>query len=269
MEMKNYKLFFGFEKEPFGADVAGDDILITLQLNAAKSRFAYTLDLGAVYLLTGDIGSGKSTAVRYLLNTLHPSETRIIYVTGTTGSILELDRLIRAELGSNVAGISRAALRQKIKREVLESVGKKINTVLVVDEASLLRLEVFTELHTLCQFEMDAKPWLPLVLAGQANLVDKLMYPGSMPLASRVVARSHFVGIDRKQMEAYLLHHLKIAGIKTMLFDDTAITAIHQGSGGIYRKANHLARGALVAAYMDNQKAVNAEHVRIAASEIF
>jgi type II secretory pathway predicted ATPase ExeA len=269
MEMKNYKLFFGFGKEPFGTDVTGDDILITLQLNAAKSRFAYTLDLGAVYLLTGDIGSGKSTAVRYLLNTLHPSETRIIYVTATTGSILELYRSVLSELGITVAGISRAALRQKIKREVLESVGKKINTVLVVDEASLLRLEVFTELHTLCQFEMDAKPWLPLVLAGQANLVDKLMYPGSMPLASRVVARSHFVGIDRKQMEAYLLHHLKIAGINTMLFDDTAITAIHQGSGGIYRKANHLARGALVAACMDNQKAVNAEHIRIAASEIF
>jgi len=269
MEMTNYKLFFGFEKEPFGTDVCADDILITSQLKAANSRFAYTLDLGAVYLLTGDIGSGKSTAVRYLLNTLHPSETRIIYVTATTGSILELYKLILSELGITVAGISRAALRQKIKREVLEFVGKKINTVLVVDEASLLRLEVFCELHTLCQFEMDAKPWLPLVLAGQANLIDKLMYPGSMPLASRVVAKSHFVGIDRNQMEDYLSHHLKIAGIKTMLFEDTAITAIHQGSGGLYRKANHLARGALVAACMNNQKSVNADHVRMAASEIF
>jgi general secretion pathway protein A len=269
MEMKNYKLFFGFEKEPFGSDVRPDDILITQQLNAAKSRFAYTLDLGAVYLLTGEIGSGKSTAVRHLLNTLHPSETRIVYVTATTGSILELYKLILSELGITVAGISRAALRQKIKREVLESVGRKINTVLVVDEASLLRLEVFCELHTLCQFEMDAKPLLPLVLAGQANLIDKLMYPGSMPLASRIVAKSHFTGIDRKQMEEYLLHHLEIAGIKTMLFDDTAVTAIHQGSGGIYRKSNHLARGALVAASMNQQKSVNADHVRMAASEIF
>ena len=269
MEMNDYKLFFGFEKEPLGTDITGDDILKTPQLNAAQNRFAYNLDLGAVYLLTGDIGSGKSTAVRYLLNGLHPSEHRIIYVTATTGSILELYKLILAELGISPSGISRASLRQKIKREIMETVGKKINTVLVVDEASLLRLEVFVELHTLCQFEMDAKPWLPLVLAGQANLIDKLMYPGSAPLASRVVAKSHFVGCDRKQMEDYLLHHLNIAGIKTMLFEDTAVTAIHQGSGGIYRKANHLARGSLVAAYMEKQKTVNAEHVRIAASEIF
>jgi len=95
------------------------------------------------------------------------------------------------------------------------------------------------------------------------------MYPGSMPLASRVVAKSHFVGIDREQMKDYLLHHLKIAGIKNMLFDDTAVTAIHQGSGGIFRRANNLARGSLVAAAMDNQKSVNAENVRIAASEVF
>jgi general secretion pathway protein A len=269
MEMKNYKLFYGFEKEPFGTDINGDEILKTSQLNAAKNRFEYTVDLGAVYLLTGDIGSGKSTAVRYLLSGLHPSEHRIIYVTASTGSILELYRLILAELGIVIAGISRAALRQKIKREILESVHKKIHAVLVIDEASLLRLEVFTELHTLCQFEMDAKPWLPLVLSGQSNLIDKLTYPGSLPLASRVVAKSHFIGADRQQMEAYLQHHLKIAGIKTMLFDETAVTAIHQGSGGIYRKANHLARGALVGAALSNQKPVNADHVRIAASEIF
>lgn len=269
MEMKNYKLFFGFEREPFGMDVAADKILITPQLAAAKNRFEYTTELGAVYLLTGEIGSGKSTTVRYLLNQLHPSESRIIYVTATTGSILELYRLILAELGITAAGISRATMCRRIKHEILESVGKKINTVLVVDEASLLRLEVFCELHTLCQFEMDSKPFLPLVLAGQSNLIDSLMYPGSMPLASRVVAKSHFVGIDREQMKDYLLHHLNIAGIKTMLFDDTAITAIHQGSGGIYRRANNLARGSLVASAIDNQKSVNAEHVRIAASEIF
>lgn len=270
MEMKNYRLFFGLEKDPFQVDIAVDDILQTSQLNAAKNRFEYTTGMGAVYLITGEIGSGKSTTLRYLLGGLHSSEYKIIYVTATTGSILELYRLILAELGMAASGISRAAMSHRIKREIRELItGKKINAVLVVDEASLLRLEVFAELHTLCQFEMDSKPYLPLILAGQSNLIDKLMYPGSMPLASRVVAKSHFIGTDREQMETYLLHHLNIAGINKMLFEDTAITAIHQGSGGIYRKANHLARGGLIAAAIEKQKSVNAEHIRIAASEIF
>ena len=121
-------------------------------------------------LITGEIGSGKSTAVRYLLNGLHPSEYKIIYVTATTGSILELYRLILGAMGMRLAGMSRAVMSTRIRREVLDLVnGKKMNAVLVVDEASLLRLEVFAELHTLCQFEMDSKPYLPLVLAGQSQ----------------------------------------------------------------------------------------------------
>lgn len=270
MEIKPYKLFFGFEKDAFRADIKADEILQTPELTGARSRFDYATDLGAVYLITGEIGAGKSTAIRYLLTRLHPSGYKVIYVTATTGSILELYRLIQNELGLTPSGMSRAAMTSQIKREVLDLVnGKKMNAALVVDEASLLRLEVFAELHTLCQFEMDSKPYLPLILAGQSNLVDKLAYPGSLPLASRIVAKSHFVGADREQMQTYLHHHLSIAGVKTMVFDDTAVTAIHQGSAGIYRKANNLARGALIAAAMSQQKMVNAEHVRIAASEIF
>lgn len=271
MEMNTtYTVFFGFEKEPFTADIAVNEILATDQLAAAKNRFVYSLGLGAIYLITGEIGSGKSTAIRYLLNGLHPSEYKLIYVTATSGSILELYRLIMRELGMKPAGTSRAVMTDRIKREVLELIhGKKRNAVLVIDEASLLRLEVFVELHTLCQFEMDSKPYLPIVMAGQTHLVDNLRYPGCLPLASRVVAKSHFIGAKKEQMQAYLSHHLAIAGINRMLFEDDAVTAIHQGSGGIFRKANHLARGALVAAAMSQDKTVNAEHVRLAASEIF
>jgi type II secretory pathway predicted ATPase ExeA len=70
-------------------------------------------------------------------------------------------------------------------------------------------------------------------------------------------------------METYLKHHLAIAGMDRMLFDPTAIMAIHQGSGGLFRKANHLARGSLIAAVQDQSATVNAEHVRIASTEIF
>lgn len=270
MEMKKkYRAFFGLTKEPFAADLAVKEIMQTAQLAAAHNRFEYATELGAVYLLTGDIGSGKSTAIRYLLSCLHPSEYKLLYVTATTGSILELYRLIMAQLGMKLAGMSRAVMTSLIKDQVLELIHKKKKAVIVIDEASLLRIEVFAELHTLCQFEMDCKPYLPLVLAGQSNLIDKLMYPGCLPLASRVVAKSHFVGADRDQMQAYLRHHLGIAGVQNMLFDDTAITAIHQGSGGIFRKANHLARGALIAAALQKAKAVSAQHVQTATSEIF
>jgi general secretion pathway protein A len=74
--------------------------------------------------------------------------------------------------------------------------------------------------------------------------------------------------INRQEMEQYILHHLTITGVKTNLFDDTAITAVHQGSGGRLRKANHLARGALVAAAKDKSMTVTADHVRRASSKL-
>lgn len=76
-------------------------------------------------------------------------------------------------------------------------------------------------------------------------------------------------GADRKQMQAYLDHHLRLAGASAALLEDAAVTAIHQGCAGLFRKANHLARGAFIAAAVDQSATVSAEHVRIAATEIF
>ncbi len=265
----SYRQFFALQKEPFGSDITRKDIMLTKPLVATQERIQYALRLGAVVLVTGEIGSGKSTTLRYVLGGLHPSEHKVILVTATSGSIMEIYRQILGELGSEIASSSKAVMTKAIKQEILElTLGKKMKVVLVIDEASLLRLEVFAELHTLTQFEQDSKPWLPIVLAGQANLLENLQYRTSMPLASRVVAKSHLKGGDQETMAEYLKHHLAIAGVSRMLFDDTAITAIHQGSGGLYRKANHLARGALIAAAKTDSASVNAEHVRIAATEL-
>jgi general secretion pathway protein A len=266
----SYRTFFGFKKDPYGPDLDLEEILKTPELLAVKQRFDYTLRIGAMALVTGDIGSGKSTALRYAMAQLHPSEYNTFYITASSGSILELYRQLLAELGFNTAGTSKAVMTRLIKKEIQELVlGKKMKTALIIDEASLIRLDVFSELHTITQFQGDAKPYLPVILAGQSNLVDKLMYRTSQPLASRIVARSHLEGVSRQDMEQYLKHHLSIAGVKKNLFDSPAVTAIHQGSGGLLRKANHLARGALIAAAKEQSMAVSAEHVRLASTEVF
>ncbi len=147
---ENYRTFFGFEMEPFGSDIALSDILKTDELIEVNDRFSYVVRLGGIGLVTGDIGSGKSTALRYAIGQLHPSEYQTLYVTASSGSILELYRQILSELGVNTASSSRAIMTGRIKREIAERVqNKKMKAVLVIDEASLLRLDVFRELHTL------------------------------------------------------------------------------------------------------------------------
>ena len=84
-----------------------------------------------------------------------------------------------------------------------------------------------------------------------------------------MIARSHLDAVSRNQMKQYLLHHLAIAGVTNDLFDEAALTAIHQGSGGLFRKANHLARGAIIVAANQKSMTATADHVRVATTEIF
>lgn len=270
MNHENYLAFFGMTREPYRSDLQPEEILETDGLVAVKKRFDYALRLGGVSVVTGEIGSGKSTALRYAMSTLHPSANLALYVTATTGSVLELYRQIADALCLNFSSNSKVAMIRAIKKQIVQLVeDKKIKPVLVVDEASLLRLEVFQELHTLCQFHEDSTPYLSLILAGQASLVDKLLYQNSASLSSRVIARTHLESLDLHGMDEYLRHHAKIAGLANSPFDENAVLAIHQGAGGLLRKANHLARGALIAATAAKSKTVNVDHVQLASTEIF
>lgn len=265
-----YRAFFGLAREPFTADLDLDAILQTDDLNAVNERVQYAMRLGAIALVTGEVGSGKSTALRWTAGQLHPSKYKPLWITATSGSILEVYRQLLAELDISTASSSRAVLTKMIRGQITNLVtSKKQQPLLIIDEASLLRLDVFSELHTLTQFDGDSKPWLPIILSGQNNLADNLLYRTAIPLASRIVARSHLQAANREGMVDYILHHLSIAGLKNSPFDDQAITAIHQGSGGLFRKANHLARGALLAAAGEKSQRVSAEHVRLASSELF
>lgn len=266
----SYRAFFGLAGEPFRADLDLDAILQTDDLLSVHERLLYTVRLGAIALVTGEVGAGKSTALRWAAGQLHPSKYKTLWITASSGSILEVYRQLLAELDIHTASSSRAVLTRRIREQIANLVNtKKQQPLLVIDEASLLRLDVFTELHTLTQFEGDSKPWLPMILAGQNNLADNLLYRTAIPLASRIVARSHLQAVNRDGMEQYIEHHLKIAGLKNSPFDEQAFTAIHQGSGGLFRKANNLARGALLAAAGEKSQSVTAEHVRLASSELF
>lgn len=265
----SYRTFFGFTREPFTSDIDLDSILQTPELLAVNQRIDYVIRIGGIGLLTGEVGAGKSTALRYSAGRLHPAKYKVLWVTATSGSILEVYRQLLAELDINTASSSRAILTSNIRKQIHNLVAtKRQQPLLIIDEASLLRLDVFTELHTLTQFEGDSKPWLPIILAGQNNLADNLLYRTAIPLSSRIVARSHLEAVNREKMEDYLLHHLSIAGLKNSPFEEAAVTAIHQGSGGLFRKANHLARGALIAAAGEKSQTITADHVRIADSEL-
>jgi general secretion pathway protein A len=266
--MNEMNHFFGFQKEPFPQDIAIKDMYPHPELPALMERFMFALDLCSISVITGEVGSGKSTSLRFAISKLHPSEYQIIHVIANTGTYSEVLRQISSGLALDISVSSISKLSNKIREVLLEIIARKSKPVLIIDEAHLLRLEVFAQIHTLFQFDLDSKPVVSVIFCGQKNLVDSLSYHKCRSIASRVLGRCHLEGLVLEEMRGYLKHHLEIAGVKHQLFSDEAITAVHQGSGGLLRRANFLAKGGLFAAFKDNSDQISAEHVRIASTEI-
>lgn len=259
---------FGFKAEPFSSDIQTKNLLKLPSMVSVKERFDYVMN-GGVLLITGEVGSGKSTSLRWSTSHFHSSQYLFLNITASGGSLNEFYRQLCWAMDMQAKAGSRVALLKEFKASIREIVAtKKQRIAVVVDEAHLLRAEVFAELHTITQFDNDSKNFFSLILAGQPNLIEKLTYRSSAPLASRVIARTHLSNLNQEQMAVYLEHHLNMAGVKKQLFNEQAITAIYQGSAGILRKANALARGGLVAAATEKEASVSAEHIRIAATEL-
>ncbi len=266
--MSSYNAYFGFKTEPFSSEIASKNLLKLPSMVSVKERFDYVMS-GGVFIITGEVGSGKSTSLRWSQGQYHPSQYLFLNITATGGSLIEFYRQLCWELDVEIKTGSRAGILKVFKSTIREiAITKKQKIIIVVDEAHLLRLEVFNELHTITQFDNDSKNLFSLVLAGQPNLLEKLTYRNSAPIASRVVARTHLTHLNQEQIAIYLEHHLAVVGVKKQLFSDQAITAIYQGSAGILRKSNLLARGGLVAAAMEKEQVVSTEHIRLASTEL-
>ena len=234
-----------------------------------NERINYALNIGAVMVLTGDVGSGKSSALRWCLGHFHSSQVKVFNILATKGTLTELYKQMSWALGIKTIGSGNASHIKNIKNTIEEIYhSKKQKVLFVIDEAQLLKSEVFEEIHLLSQYKNDSMNMMGLVLSGQPLLIDKLTLRACMSLASRVVARAHIPGLNREQMEEYISHHLAQAGTKKGLFNESAITAIHQGSGGILRKANNLAKGGLIAAANEGENLVTPRHIRMAATEL-
>jgi general secretion pathway protein A len=265
----SYKTFYGFKSEPFARDIATKDLLRLPSMVGVKERFDYCLSLGGVMAIFGEVGSGKSTAIRWTLSQYHPSELKSVALVATTGSVTELYKQLAWGLDMTASSTSKATILTAAKAAIREiSTTKKQRVAIFVDEAQLLRRDVLAELHTLQHFDHDGSSFLSLILCGQPSLLEHLQYRAAAPLASRVMTKAHTKALSSSEMEEYVNHHVRVAGSKKLLFDAAAITAIHQGSAGGLRRANQLASGGLMAASLGKRDLVTAEDIRAAASEL-
>lgn len=263
-----YRKHFGFSRLPFGKEIAPEDLYLSSGLRELDARLRYLWELHGLGLLTGEPGSGKTTATRKAVSVLHPGLHRVFYISLSTGNVMDLYKSIAWQLGLPTER-SRAALYRAIQDEVTRlCTDAKVRPILIIDEAHHLRSELLEDLRLLTNYAMDSENRLTLLFIGQIELRRRLSMAVHEALNQRIVLRHHLGGFARDELVEYLRHHLRLAGTELMLFDPGSIEAIFQATNGVPRKINLLAHHALMAAAIAKNKSVTPENVEAAREEL-
>lgn len=263
-----YRKHFGLTRHPFAKNIEPDDLFLSTPLLEIEARLSHLLELRGIGLVTGESGSGKTTTCRKVVAGLHTGLHRVLYVSLSTGNVMDVYKTIAWELGLPIER-NRAALFRQIRNEVTRLCGEaRQKPILIVDEAHHLRSDVLEDLRLLTNYAMDSENRLTLVLVGHPELRRRLGMAVHEALSQRVVVRAHVGGLPRDEVLAYLTHLLRLAGTELDLFEPAAQEALFQASSGLLRKLNLIAHHALMAAALARAKTVTVEHVQSAMSEV-
>ena len=263
-----YLRHFALTRLPFETPAHTDELFESNARREAEARLQHLIELKGIGLITGEVGSGKTTVCRHVAAALHPGLYRVGYVSLTTGNVLDMYKAIAWELGLPTQR-SRATAYRAIQAETTRLVCEaKQLPVLVIDEAQHLRNDVLEDLRLLCNYEMDSQNRLCLLLVGLTELRRRLAMAVHESLSQRLVVRHHLTGLDRSELDAYLTHRLRLAGCEHPLFEPPAVEALFHSARALPRLINRIAHYALTAAAVKGARTVSAEHLEHAVAEL-
>lgn len=264
-----YKAFYGLNDNPFSIAPNPHYMFLSDRHREALAHLTYGLgETGGFVLLTGEVGTGKTTVSRCLLEQI-PDNTDTAFILNPSLTELELLATLCDEL--EIAYGDNPTLKQLtdlISMYLLNNHKNGRNTVLIIDEAQHLRSEVLEQLRLLTNLETNTKKLLQVILIGQPELQQLLKRQDLRQLAQRITARYHLLPLNKEEIALYVQHRLQVAGRHEPLFTRKAIAALHKHSGGIPRLTNLLCERALMAGYGQVKVPIDHKMVDQAAVEV-
>ncbi|MBX3710502.1 MAG: AAA family ATPase [Lysobacter sp.] len=286
-----YLEYYGLEQAPFSITPDPHYVFLSEHHRDALAHLLYGIQQGGgggFVQLTGEVGTGKTTLSRLLLNQL-PENTHAALVLNPRLDPVELLQTICEELRltpgesaqadedkdeaqATEASVAPAtgggkAWFDRLGAYLLEAYAKGDRVVLIIDEAQNLSADALEQVRLLTNLETETQKLLQIILIGQPELRDSLARPELRQLAQRITARYHLRPLDAHATGAYLRHRLTTAGAKRFPFTADAVKRIHRHSGGVPRLINVIAERALLGGYAQDLLAVDAKTVDRAASE--
>jgi general secretion pathway protein A len=264
-----YEAFYGFREKPFNLTPDPKFLYLSGKHQDAFAHLEFGLrQKGGFIVVTGEVGTGKTTLCRYFLERLDENTVSAFILYPALGTT-ELLRAVNRDLGVAYDGKTDKELIDALHEFLLVSrkLGKSI--VLVIDEAQNLSRDVLEQVRLISNLETDTEKLIQIVLIGQSELNDKLAQTDLRQLAQRITARYHLNPLSREEMERYIRHRLAVAGGNGRVdFTSAAIRRIHRFSKGIPRLTNLACDRALLAGYVLETSEITPSLVRRVVKEL-
>jgi len=239
---------FGLTRTPFSKAIAAKDLFRRDAHDEAVARIFHAVAESALGVVVGDVGSGKTVAVRGAVAALDPASHHVIYVANPSFGTRGLYVTIVSALGATPRFHKAEVMAQATTLLAAEEAERHRRVVIVVDEAHLLSPAQLEELRLLTNSEMDAASPFAGILVGQPTLSRSLRMGVFAALDQRISVRFHLKGMDLAESISYLRHHLALAGRADPLIADDAAARLHRFANGLPRALNNAAVASLVAA---------------------
>ena len=264
-----YEKHFSFKYKPFELTPNPDFLFLSSTHKKALTYLDYGIQekIGFI-LLTGEIGSGKTTIIRNLIKNLNAS-VRLSRINNTKVSSEQLISMINEDFGLEVEGKNKTKLLSDLNEFLIDQYSKKFQPVLLIDEAQNLSPDLLEEIRLLSNLETDRAKLLQIMLVGQTELKKTLMLPELMQLRQRININYHITPLTIDETVKYIRHRLTIAGNpEAMRFQGDMPALIYRFSGGIPRLINILCDFALLTAFAEGEKEINADIIREVAHDL-
>ena len=265
-----YTSYFGLKQKPFTIAPNPQFLFMSAQHKEALAHMLYAMQgEGGVVVLTGEVGTGKTTICRQLLNQI-PENTDVAYIINPKQSETEMLASLCDELHiscENTTSIK--ALTDALNQFLLDNHAQGRHTILIIDEAQNLDTSVLEQLRLLTNLETNDKKLLQIMLLGQPELSEMLQRQDLRQLAQRITARYHLNPLNKKEVIYYVNHRLAVAGLdKQSVFPTPVLHKLYQWTGGVPRLINLIADRALLGAYASESKQVNTSILQQAKDEV-
>jgi type II secretory pathway predicted ATPase ExeA len=265
-----YKSFFGLKENPFNANPDPRYLFLTREIQEALAGLAYGIkNRKGFILLTGEVGTGKTTLLNRLLDWLNLEGVATAYIFNSQLDISQLLDFMMADFGIPCENRDKSHVLMRLNQWLLQRYRDRKTSVLIIDEAQNLSFEVLEEIRLLTNFETANEKLLQIVLAGQPELEEKLRDPRLRQLRQRITMRCRTQPLSIEELTGYIGERLRIGGASgtAPIFSPEAIEAIYKYSRGIPRVANLLCEHSLMNSFAEQVRPVPENIVREAAHE--